>query len=102
MGPRYGLLAREPAPPRPQTRAGRKIDLYATCAVDGSAARVGTCGLYDPTEAVASGTQATDQSLEGDGRTRVNLINGVKRGALDSVRTGGNRAIRAHRPSRSI
>src|SRR5215831_10452781 len=74
MGPRHGLLAREPAPSRPQTRAGRKIDLYDTGAVDGSSARVGTCGLYDLAEAVASGPQATYQSLEGDGRTRVNLI----------------------------
>src|SRR5437867_12146963 len=76
MGPRHRLLARELASPCPSTRAGRKIDLYEACAVDGRSARTGASGLYDLAEAVASGPQATEQSLEGNGRARVNLTTG--------------------------
>jgi len=44
---------------------------------NGRSARAGASGLYDLAEAVARGPQATDQSLEGHGRARSNLITGV-------------------------
>src|SRR2546428_3590224 len=98
MGPRHRLLARELASPCPSTRAGRKIDLYEACAVDGRSARAGASGLYDLAEAVARGPQATDQSLEGNSRARSHLITGEV-GYLSRDALIGNRC--AFRPSRA-